>query len=86
MAYDVVRVIPNVRLENRTKYEGTGTIYVLKMESEDKAYSWDWIWYAGAPSTNFTAAPVGSMFFDITNGNAYLKEDTADTWTDLTVA
>lgn len=83
---DVVRMIPRTRLEANTAYEVAGTAYVLFLESEDKALTVDLIWYAGAPSTNFTAAPIGSLFFDLTNGNCYYKEDTADTWTDLTVA
>ena len=83
---NIVRMIHNIRLLATTAYEVAGTAYVLKIESEDKALTVDWIWFAGAPSTNFTAAPIGSLFFDLTNGNCYYKEDVADTWTDLTVA
>lgn len=38
------------------------------------------IWYAGAPAALFNNAPLGSVCFDTTNGDAYIMT-AAETWT-----
>lgn len=82
MAYDVIRMVPRVKVEAQTYGEGTGTLYCEVLSSEDKAFTTYRFWGAFAPSTNLTDAPLGSIFIRTDAGNVKMYIYTAsDTWT-----
>ncbi len=82
MANDMVRMTESERVEDRSAFGGTGTAYFIKYVSEDSAFVWWHIFAAGAPSTNFNDAPLGSHYTDITNYVIYILTAAA-TWTKI---
>ena len=80
MANTLVNMVLKVRLEEKTAFDGTGTAYVKKWQSEDKAKTQWEILAAGAPGSNFDDAPLDSLYFDTTNHILYIKT-ASDTWT-----
>ena len=84
MAYDVVRMVPRVKVEAQTAGTGTGTLYLEVVASEDKALVIWRSWGNFAPSTTLNAAPSGSEFTRTTAGSVmkYLKTD-GTTWAEM---
>ena len=82
---NVIRLVPKVRREEDTAFSGhSGDVYVLKMESEDKAFT-TWLIYADSPTPgNFNDAPVGSILINTANGAMYVKTG-ATTWGTVSV-
>lgn len=82
MADTYKQLYPVTRPEQHggTILEGSGTAYIVKFKAEDGGDEFWIIRRAGAPSTTATDAPVGSLYFDLTNKIWYTKQDTADTW------
>ena len=60
-------------------YGYPATAYVETINAGDGSFFHD-IRYAGAPSSNFDAAPIGSTFVDYSTGDNYIKTG-ATTWT-----
>lgn len=82
MADTIVNMVLDVRQPAKTAYEGSGTVYKLSFTSEDNAFSWQILFGAGAPSTNYTDAPTDSLYIDTTNHMLYYKT-AADTWAEI---
>lgn len=80
MAYDLVRMVPDVRVP-QTGYDGSSgtTIYEAPFSSEDNAVQWKILFGAGAP-TSLDDAPLGSLYVDLTNYKLYIHTATS-TWT-----
>ena len=79
-----IRLVPKVRTEEKTVFAShSGDIYVLKLESEDRAKEIWFVW-ADAPTTShFNDMPAGSLLFNTAaSGLAYYKQD-ATTWVEL---
>ena len=84
MANTIKRMVPKVRDEELTGLgTGSNTVYGLKLESDvrDKIF---WIlWGSGAPGTDYDTAPAGSLYFDFTNSQGYVK-NVSTNWTQMT--
>jgi len=80
MAVTLIRMVLKERLEEATAFATTGTAYIIKWESTDKAKEFWHIFGAGDPSTNYNDAPLDSEYTDTTNHKKYIHTATA-TWT-----
>jgi hypothetical protein len=79
MAIDAVRLVPQVRHLGE-KFDRTTAHYAIHYVSEDGVFETYHIYGAGAPSTDFNDAPLGSMYTDTTNYKLYIMTAAA-TWT-----
>ena len=80
MAFTLKRLVEEERLTSQTGFGGTGTAYVAKKVSEDKARTSWWIEGSGAPSTDYNAATLGSIYIDLDGVHIYIMTAAA-TWT-----
>lgn len=82
MANNLFRLVPKVRLENKTGLgSGTADVAIFHLESEDRVYNHYLIIGDAAPGTNFDDVPAGSLFIDKTNINLYIKRNVSGWYT-----
>lgn len=84
MANTIKRLAAKVRLEAKTGLgTGSNTVYAFHLEAEDKSKQFYILFGSGAPSTDYDTAPAGSVYFDYTNAEGYVKKATSG-WTQMT--
>lgn len=82
MANTLIRLVPKVRVEAKTGLgTGTNTVYMLHLESEDKAKEFYLLWGSGAPGTDYDTAPAGSLYVDYAASGKIHRKNTTSGWT-----